>query len=103
MSGNCATGMAAIARMPASVMTIETTNASRGRSMKMSEIISAARRRQRGFLHDLAGPYLLDAVDDDLLALAQTRGDDDVGVLVRAGLDPPLLDLVLVVDHQQVI
>ena len=34
-----ATGMAAIASRPASVMMIDTTKASRGRSMKMAEII----------------------------------------------------------------
>ena len=50
MSGNCATGIAVIAISPASVMTIETTKASRGRSMKTSEIIGrsywlAPRRR----------------------------------------------------------
>src|SRR4051812_39106832 len=94
--------MAMIARMPANVMTIETTKASRGRSMKMSEIMSASGRRQLGFLHHLAGPDFLDAVDDDVLALAQARGDDDVGILVISGLDAALLDLVLVVDHQEV-
>ena len=41
MSGNCASGIAKIAISPASVMTIEMTKASRGRSMKTSEIIAA--------------------------------------------------------------
>ena len=40
MSGNWATGMALSAISPASVMTIEMTIASRGRSMKVAEIIS---------------------------------------------------------------
>src|SRR5215472_7622783 len=100
MSGNCATGIAAIASMPARVMTIETTKASRGRSMKMSEIISAAGDPQYRFLHDLTRSHFLDAVDDDPLACAQSRGDDDVGVLFGTGLDAALLDLVPTVDDQ---
>ncbi len=39
MSGYCASGIAKIAIRPASVITIEMTKASRGRSMKMFEII----------------------------------------------------------------
>ena len=39
ISGNCAIGIAVMAMRPASVMTIEMTKASRGRSMKMPEII----------------------------------------------------------------
>ncbi len=38
MSGNCATGSRVMAMIPASVMTIEMTKASRGRSIKTSEI-----------------------------------------------------------------
>src|SRR6476661_4830384 len=102
MSGNCATGMATIARMPASVMTIETTKASRGRSIKMSEIMSASGRRQLGFLDHLARTHLLDAVDDHVVALVQARGDNDIGVLVLAGLDAALLDFVPAVDHQHI-
>lgn len=36
-------------------------------------------------------------------ALAQARGDDDVGVLVRAGLNGALFDLVLTVDDQHIV
>ena len=39
MSGYCASGIAKIAIRPASVITIEMTKASRGRSMKTFEII----------------------------------------------------------------
>ena len=42
MSGNWACGMAPIAMMPASVITIEMTKANRGRSMKTLEIIAYA-------------------------------------------------------------
>ena len=106
MSGNCATGIWQIAIRPASVMTIETTKASRGRSMKMPEIMAQpppGRRSVAVCLHDLAGPHLLDAVDDHLLAFLHARGHDDVGAALRAGLHAPLLDLVLVVDDQHVV
>src|SRR5580700_557766 len=103
MSGYCATGIAPMARAPASVMTIETTNASRGRSMKISEIISSARSLQSCFLHDLARPHFLNAVDDHVFAFMQTRGDDHVGIAIAPGLHAALFDLVLIVDDQDVI
>src|SRR5450432_795393 len=110
MSGNCATGSAKMAMIPASVMTIAMTKASRGRSTKMAEITSGsapgpggglgglARRATRGAARRLAGdgddlarPHLLHAVDDDLLALLDAALDDDVSLLRRPGGDPPLL------------
>src|SRR6516162_1497474 len=107
MSGNCATGIAWIARMPASVMTIETTNASRGRSMKMSEIMGSSSASRRGlhhrFLHQLAGPHLLNAVDDHVLAFFEARRDDHIGVAVGAGLHRAPLDLVLAVDDERIV
>ena len=39
MSGNCATGIAVMAMMPAMVMTVEMTKASRGRRMNSDEIV----------------------------------------------------------------
>ena len=71
ISGNCAIGIAAIAMMPASVMTMETTKASRGRSMKMPENIRLSFRGTTRRRHDLSGTHLLDALDDDLLALLE--------------------------------
>src|SRR5437867_2886695 len=106
MSGNCATGICRRASRPASVMTIETTNASRGRSMKTLEIMTSAvgrRRGQYGLLNDLSRPYLLDAVHDHLVAFLDARQHHDVGADVRTGLQPACLDLVLAVDHQSIV
>src|SRR5277367_2720807 len=104
ISGNCATGIWKIAKRPARVMTIETTKARRGRSMKMPDImapgLAADLGRQHGLLHDLSRPHLLDAVDDHLVAFAHAGGHDDVGADVGAGLHAPLLDLVLVGDDE---
>jgi hypothetical protein len=47
MSGNCETGIEKIAISPASVMTIEITNASRGRSMNTEEITLSLRRSRQ--------------------------------------------------------
>src|SRR5260221_1828700 len=120
MSGNWATGIAEMAMSPARVMTIAMTKASRGRSTKMAEIMRSASRAGRalagltggvnwralrglpGDLNDLARPYLLHAVDDDLLALLDAVLDDDVGALGRPGGDPALLDLVIGAHHQHV-
>ena len=57
---------------PASVMTIETTKASRGRSTKISRNHGSAPALagSRRFRHDLSGPHFLDAVDDHLVAFA---------------------------------
>src|SRR5882724_11272807 len=107
ISGNCATGIWKIAKRPARVMTIETTNASRGRSMKMPDIMAAGLTadpgRQHRLLHDLARPHFLDAVDDHVFALAHPGGHDDVGAQVGAGLHAPLLDLVLIGDDEHVV
>src|SRR5262245_2010830 len=117
-------------------MTIETTNASRGRSMKTPEIMASCRtaglqarvhedehergwrpavrqdissrgstpgRREDGLLHDLARPYLLDAVDDHLVAFLHARVHHYVGAAVGAGLNAPLLDLVLGIDDKDVV
>src|SRR5882757_1498807 len=88
-------------------MTIETTKASRGRSMKTPDIMAARLAanpgRQHRLLHDLARPHLLDAVDDHVFALAHAGGHHDVGAEVGAGLHAPLLDLVLIGDDQRVI
>jgi len=78
MSGNCATGIAAIASRPAMVMTIEMTQASRGLSTKIAEIMaragsrgaSAARAGGRvGGDHRLARAHALDALHHDAVSL----------------------------------
>src|SRR5438876_7664778 len=108
MSGNCATGIAEMAMIPARVMTIAMTKARRGRSTKMADIMRSASSAGRdlagltggvprglpGDLNDLARPHLLHTVDDDLIALLDAVLDDDVGALGRPGSDPALLDLV---------
>src|SRR5438034_5241712 len=102
MSGNCATGSRVIAMRPASVMTIEMTKASRGRSMKTSEItaLGPLAGRQHRDRDGLSDARLLDPIDDDLLALLQPVGDDDIAPVLRPGRDPPHLDLVVGVYDQ---
>ena len=74
MSGNCATGSAVSAITPAIVMTVETTNASRGRRMKTDEIVMAllllrpAVAAARLGVDGHARPHALLALDDDPLA-----------------------------------
>src|SRR5438046_1029793 len=102
MSGNCATGSRVMAMRPASVMTIEMTKASRGRSTQTSAITALRPlvARQHRDRDSLPHPRLLHPVDDDLLALLQPIGDDDVAPVLRPGRDPPHLDLVVGVDDQ---
>src|ERR1700720_184690 len=91
---NCATGIWKIASRPARVMMIETTNASRGRSMKMPDIMAAGLTADSGWqhrlLHDLARPHFLDTVDDHVFALAHARGHHHVGAEIGTGLHAPL-------------
>src|SRR5271154_3728573 len=105
MSGNCATGIDAMAMMPASVMTMEMTKARRGRSTKMAEILASTSRAgsHHRALHRLPGPHLLHAVDDHLLAGLEAGVDHDVGVLVGTGGEAPHLHLVVVGDDQRVV
>src|SRR2546429_8215716 len=91
MTGNCAIGIAVMAMMPASVMTMATTKASRGRSMKMPENISGSGQDVRR--HDLSRAHLLDAFDDDQFALLETVGHDDVPASLGAGRYAALLHL----------
>src|SRR6266851_4948235 len=88
---------------PARVMTIEMTKASRGRSTKMAEITgSPSLGNHRRALHHLARPHFLHAVDDDLLAFLEPGLDDDIGRLLRTGLDAPDLGLVVAANDQHV-
>src|SRR5689334_8560529 len=127
MSGNCAIGMAVIAIAPASVMTMAMTRASRGRSMKMPENISAhvlvvlSRRHARpghdgetirsdanissvygsgARRNNLPGPHLLDAFDDDQLSLLEAGSHDDVAALLDSGGNAAQLGLFRRVDDK---
>src|SRR5437868_12978255 len=100
MSGNCAIGIAVIAMMPASVMTMATTKASRGRSMKMPENISGPRHDVRS--DELTGTHLLDSLDDDQLSLLEAGGHDNVPTSLGAGRDAALLHLFRCVDHEDI-
>ncbi len=108
MSGNCATGSAVMAMMPAMVMTVEMTNASRGRRMNSDEIVMAycfcveAEGGATVGLTVMPGrtrcwPWtmtLSPACRPAVMAIRPSRDD--------AGLDALLLDHVLVVDDEQV-
>src|SRR5476651_2831182 len=105
MSGNWATGNAVMAMRPAIEITVEMTNASRGRRMKTDEIvIGLPRLRERcgsgAGVHHHAGPHFLLALDDHLVAGLQSALDAGQSVARYAGLDRSLLDRVLVADHE---
>src|SRR5262249_15624771 len=78
MSGSCATGIRKSAKSPPSVMTIEMTIASRGRSMNTDEIMFSAPagdgRRGRG-RYRCVRPCPLEALHDNLLSLLQAVGN----------------------------
>src|SRR3979490_3422996 len=90
-----------MAMRPASVMTMATTNASRGRSMKMLENIRSGsgydRRR-----HDLAGTHLLYPLDDDQFPFLQAVGDDDIPTLLHPERYAALPDLLRRIDQQNI-
>src|SRR5258707_15836080 len=100
MSGNCAIGIAVIAMMPASVMTMATPKASRGRSIKMPENMSGSRHDARS--DDLAGTHLLDSLDDDQLSLLEAGGHDNVPTPLGPGRYAALLHLFRCVDHEDI-
>src|SRR5262245_518525 len=74
---------------PTSTMTIDSTAAKIGRSMKKCENFTAdasALRRQRGHLrrHLGAGTHTLQPIDDDRLATVEALADDAIAVDARA-------------------
>ena len=69
MSGNCAIGSARSAISPASVSTIEMTAARRGR--RDEDVGDHLSRPRRGGVDDDAGADLVQALDDDVLALGE--------------------------------
>src|SRR5215471_6997930 len=105
MSGSCATGIRKRARSPPSVMTIEITIASRGRSMKTEEIMASAPvgdgRYRRG-CHRRVGSRPLDSVNNDLLSLLQAF--NNAGRLRRHLTEayPALPGDVVIIDHVHV-
>src|SRR5260370_731143 len=80
MSGYCAMGRPVMASAPASMMTMATTQAKIGRSMKkrdsMAEVLAA--RGDDGGLHRRAGAHPLQPLDDHLLAGPQPAGHEPV-------------------------
>src|ERR1700688_280781 len=101
MSGNWAIGITVMAMMPASVMTMAMTKASRGRSMKMLEnIVSVSRHGARR--HDLTGTYLLYPLDNHQFSLFEAVRHDNFPSLLDAGRHASQLDLLRLVDHQDI-
>src|SRR3984893_655661 len=90
-----------MAMMPASVMTMAMTKASRGRSMKMLEnIVSVSRHDARR--HDLTGTHLLYPLDNHQFSLLETVRHDNFSTLLDAGRHAAQLDLLRLVDHQDI-
>src|SRR5262249_54874600 len=58
--------------------------------------------RYDGCRHDLAGTDLLNALDDDLLALLEAVGHYDVTALLGTGRYAALLDLLGRIDHEHI-
>src|SRR5476651_37864 len=105
MSGNWATGSAVIAMRPAIDMTVEMTNASRGRRMKTDEIVIGLprfreRSGRRSGVHRHAGPHFLLTLHDHLVAGLQPALDARQAIARDADLDRAMLDHVLVVDDE---
>src|SRR5476649_777762 len=105
MSGNCDTGSTESAMTPAIEITVEMTNASRGRRMKTDEmVIRSPRLRERGGsgggVYRHARPYLLLALHNHLVAGLEAFLDADQAVARHARLDLALLHHVLVVDDE---
>src|SRR3984957_12108348 len=102
--------MRCIDNAPASVSSMATTIARRGRSMKTPEIILRLSHARVGWRWrgragaDLdAGPDALDPLGDHHLALLQPAGDHGRGGRRLAQLDPPLLHLVVGADNIDVV
>src|SRR5471032_3600783 len=105
MSGNWAIGRAVMAMAPAIEITVEMTNASRGRRMKTDEIVIgslrlAERSGSGAGVHLHAGPHFLLALHDHLVAGLQPALDARQAIARDADLDRAMLDHVLVVDDE---
>ena len=83
-----------MAMMPASVMTMAMTKASRGRSMKMLGKHCLRFPAYDARRHDLTGTHLLYPLDDHQLSLLEAVGHDNVSALLDAGRYAAQLDLL---------
>src|SRR5262245_15577033 len=102
MSGSCATGMRNRDSNPPSVMTIEMTIASRGRSMKTEEIMASAPAgdgRDRRRCYRRVGSRPLDALDNDLLSLLQAFNNGGGLRSYLAEAHAALAGDVVIIDH----
>src|SRR5689334_15962261 len=103
MSGYCATGITKMDRMPAIVVTMAMTAASRGRWTKTLESIGSApacRRRYRCRAHGRAGAQAFHSLHDDLLPAGEAAVENRLGSLLAADLDPADLRLTVLGDEQ---
>src|SRR6266550_3577401 len=90
-----------MAMMPASVMTIATTKASRGRSMKIPENIRLG-PGQDVCRYDLAGTHLLNPLDDHQLARSEAVSHNNIASLLDPECYATLLDLLVCIDDQNI-
>src|SRR6266446_8434856 len=111
MLGYCATGKVARATEPISTITMASTLARTGRSMKNLEIMarsspSLVRRGLEGrrFRRDLAARHGATAgrEHDAVVGRQTTRDHPEIANQQLAHLDPLLLDDVVLVDHQDI-
>src|SRR5262249_34037067 len=112
MLGYCATGRVARATEPISTITMASTLARTGRSLKNLGIMARYRpalvgrsREGRQLGHDLAARHSAAAGrEHDAVVGRQAAGDDpEIAHQQLACLDPLLLDDVVLVDHQDVL
>src|SRR5688572_2933609 len=102
--GNIAIGRNGIATAPATTMTMASTDAKIGRSMKkLTNTASAPRRPGRrlpGRLHADARADLLETADDDLLARLHAVLHDPLGLEARTELDAACLHYLVRAHHE---
>jgi len=78
-------------------------SAPEARGPQKEDTLTTVRHLQDRVLHDLSRAHLLNAVDDHLVAFLHARVHHHVGATVRAGLNAPLLDLVLGINDEDVV
>src|SRR5262245_33344529 len=90
-----------MAMMPASVITMATTKASRGRSMKIPENIRSGPRHDVG-RYDLAVTHLVDSLDYHQLARFEAVSHNYIASLLDPECYATLLDLLLCINDQNI-